>query len=292
MNITDLRRFGTQRPLLVALGVSLAVHAGLLSLKWADPSRFERLFKDSPLEVILVNTRATAKEKQTSRAQALAQTSLNGGGDARQGRATSPLPDAARRQNGEGTEQLQQQLSALQEQQSLMLSQVKKLLAQLPPTQPKEQNSAVEQRRQQLLKMLAEIEQRIQEENARPRKRYLSPSTREVAYAQYYDQLKRKIENTGTRNFPERQGQKLYGALTMIVTVDARGHVLSTEVVESSGERDLDRRAQAIANQAGPFGAFTPTMRRQADQLALVSRFIFSRDGDVLQTRLTGPGSP
>ncbi len=284
---------GLRRPwplsrLQVALFVSLALHAGLLSFKLVDPARFERLFKDSPLEVILVNTQAPAKDKP-QRAQALAQTSLAGGGDARQGRATSPLPDAAQRQTGLGNEQLQQQLSALQEQQSLMLSQVKKLLAELPATNPKEQNSKVEQQRQQLLKMLAEIEQRIQEENARPRKRYLSPSTREVAYAKYYDQLKRKIETTGTRNFPEKQGQKLYGTLTMIVTVDARGKVLSTEVVESSGQPDLDRRAQAIANQAGPFGPFTTAMRRQADQLALVSRFIFSRDGDVLQTRLTGP---
>ncbi len=284
---------GLRRPwplsrLQVALFVSLALHAGLLSFKLVDPARFERLFKDSPLEVILVNTQAPAKDKP-QRAQALAQTSLAGGGDARQGRATSPLPDAAQRQTGLGSEQLQQQLSALQEQQSLMLSQVKKLLAELPATNPKEQSSKVEQQRQQLLKMLAEIEQRIQEENARPRKRYLSPSTREVAYAKYYDQLKRKIETTGTRNFPEKQGQKLYGTLTMIVTVDARGKVLSTEVVESSGQPDLDRRAQAIANQAGPFGPFTTAMRRQADQLALVSRFIFSRDGDVLQTRLTGP---
>jgi protein TonB len=285
---------GLQRPwplsaLQVALLVSLAFHAALLSLKLADPARFERLFKESPLEVILVNTQAVSKDKPPARAQALAQTTLSGGGEARQGRATSPVADASRHQTGRGTEQLQQHLQALQEQQSLMLSQVKNLLAQLPPTNPREQSNTVEQQRQQLLKMLAEIEQRIQEENARPRKRYLSPSTREVVYAQYYDQLKRKIETTGTRNFPEKQGQKLYGSLTMIVTVDVRGKVLSTEVVESSGQPDLDRRAQAIANQAGPFGPFTNAMRRQADQLALVSRFIFSRDGDVLQTRLTGP---
>jgi protein TonB len=289
VSVRGLRRPWPLSALQVALLVSLALHAGLLSLKLTDPARFERLFKDSPLEVILVNTRAPAKEPAPTRAQALAQTTLTGGGDARQGRTTSPLPDATRRQTGQGTEPLQQQISALQTQQSLMLSQVKKLLAQLPPTQAQEQNSAVEQQRKQLLNMLAEIEQRIQEENARPRKRYLSPSTREVAYAQYYDQLKRKIETLGTRNFPQRQGQKLYGSLTMIVTVDARGNVLSTEVVHSSGQPELDRSAQAIAAQAGPFGPFTAAMRRQADQLALVSRFIFSRDGDVLQTRLTGP---
>ena len=89
---------GLRRPwplsrLQVALFVSLALHAGLLSFKLVDPARFERLFKDSPLEVILVNTQAPAKDKP-QRAQALAQTSLTGGGDARQGRATSPLPDA------------------------------------------------------------------------------------------------------------------------------------------------------------------------------------------------------
>jgi protein TonB len=29
---------------------------------------------------------------------------------------------------------------------------------------------------------------------------------------------------------------------------------------------------------AGPFGEFTKEMRKQADQLAIISRFIFSRD--------------
>jgi protein TonB len=47
---------------------------------------------------------------------------------------------------------------------------------------------------------------------------------------------------------------------------------------------ELDRRAQAIATASGPFGLFTDEMRQQADQLAVVSRFIFSRD-NALHTR-------
>jgi protein TonB len=47
----------------------------------------------------------------------------------------------------------------------------------------------------------------------------------------------------------------------------------------------LDRRAQAIARGAGPFGKFDPDMRRQADQIAVVSRFKFTRD-DTLETKL------
>ena len=74
-----------------------------------------------------------------------------------------------------------------------------------------------------LVKLLAEIERRINQENARPKKRYISPATREEVYAMYYDALRRKIEERGTRNFPEYQGKKLYGELTMNVTVDAAG---------------------------------------------------------------------
>jgi len=50
----------------------------------------------------------------------------------------------------------------------------------------------------------------------------------------------------------------------------------------------LDRRAQAIATSAGPFGAFTSDMRKQIDQLALVTRFNFTRDGSM-QTKWSEP---
>ena len=46
----------------------------------------------------------------------------------------------------------------------------------------------------------------------------------------------------------------------------------------STGNRLLDKRAAAIARNAGPFGAFTAGMRRQADQIVVVSRFKFTRD--------------
>jgi protein TonB len=136
------------------------------------------------------------------------------------------------------------------------------------------------------VRVLAEIERRINEENARPKKRYVSPATREEVYAVYYDTLRRRIEDRGTQNFPEMAGKKLYGELTMIVTVNHDGRVLDTEVVESSGNHTLDRRAQSIARAAGPFGQFTDPMRRRADQIVVVSRFKFTRD-ETLETKLT-----
>jgi len=273
----------------LALGVSLALHAALLTVRLVNPEAFNRVFEDTPLEVILVNARSS---EAPERAQAIAQANLAGGGDADQGRATSPLPPAQTSIRGDAQEQEQdRELRAMQAQQTLMLSRIRTLLSSMPPTEPQNAQLSPEQaqreaRRRQLVKLLAEIERRIQKENARPRKRYISPSTKEAVYAVYYDRLRHAIEDKGTNNFPQHDGQKLYGELVMIVNIDNSGKVLSTEIVQGSGQTTLDRQAQLIVRSAGPFGAFSREMRARADQIAVVSRFKFTRD-ETLETRLT-----
>jgi periplasmic protein TonB len=272
----------------IALGVSVIVHAALLTVRIVDPEGFNRVFQDTPLEVILVNARSNEK---ADRAQAIAQATLAGGGEADKGRATSPLPASALTSIGDAAEDEQKKIETMQEEQMLMLANLKRTLAAMPPADPKQLNSnpqaaAQEEKRRHLVKLLAEIEKRINEENARPKKRYISPSTREEVYAVYYDSLRRRIEERGTTNFPELAGRKLYGELTMIVTVNHDGKVMDTEVVESSGNRTLDRRAATIARASGPFGRFSEAMRRKADQIVVVSRFKFTRE-DTLEIRLT-----
>lgn len=282
-----LRRLST---LQAALLFSVAAHAALLAVRFADPAAFDRLFQDTPLEVILVNAKS---DERPDKAQAIAQASLAGGGDAAAGRATSPLPPSPRADVGDAIEQAQRQVEAMHQQQTLLLAQVTRMLAALPPPDPRSISESAEareqdERRRQLLQHLAEIERRIEIENARPKRRVVSPSTREAVYAVYYDALRRKVEERGTQNFPEHNGRKLYGELVMIITVDHSGQVLSTEVAESSGNRLLDQRAQAIARAAGPYGGFTPAMRMQADQILVVSRFRFARDA-TLQTNVSTP---
>jgi protein TonB len=272
----------------IALGVSVVVHAALLAVRIVDPEGFNRVFQDTPLEVVLVNARSS---ERVERAQAIAQAALAGGGEAEKGRATSPLPASALMSIGDAEADEQKQIDVMQEQQMLLLANIKRTLAAMPPADPKLAQSnpeaaAREEKRRHLIKLLAEIEKRINEENARPKKRYISPSTREEVYAVYYDTLRRRIEDRGTTHFPELAGRKLYGELTMIVTVNHDGRVLDTEVVETSGNRTLDRRAATIARAAGPFGRFSDAMRRKADQIVVVSRFKFTRE-DTLETRLT-----
>ncbi len=268
----------------VALLVSLGLHAALLLLRVVDPQRFERMFSDTPLEVVLVNARGPSAPSQ---AQALAQSSLAGGGDAAAGRATSPLPFSAETAMGDASDDTHRRANAVALSPALqLLAQVQRELALQPPPDPRAAQGSAEQRdseerRRQLLKQLAEIERRINEDNASPKKRFVSPATREVVYAQYYDQLRRRIEERGTRDFPAQQGHKLYGELTMNITVDARGRLLDTEILSGSGQAALDRQAVAIVRAAAPFGAFSAGMRRQADQIVVTSRFRFTRDEGV-----------
>ena len=270
----------------VALGLSLAVHAGILTLRFVDPQAFERVLTDTPLEVILVNARSN---EAPVKAQAIAQANLAGGGEAAQGRATSPLAASAEVRLGDTAEDARQRIDQMLQEQMQLLTQMRREAALMPPDSGADQGTpeqrAERERRRQMIKQLAEIEKRINEENARPRKRYVSPATSEAVYAVYYDAMRRKIEDRGTRDFPEVQGRKLYGELTMNVTVDARGRVVEAEVVRPSQSRLLDQRAIAIVRSAAPFGAFTGAMRRETDQIVVTSRFRFTReDGFEAQT--------
>ena len=272
-------------PLPWALAVSVAVHAAVLTVRFVPPLRPERVLQDTPLEVILVNARG---EQAPERPQAIAQANLAGGGDADRGRATSPLPPAILMRAGDALDDEEQRIEAMKERQSRLLAQLRQEIARLSAPQPADASDAQarEQRRQALVKTLAEIEKRINEENARPRKRYISPATREAVYALYYDELRRRIEDRGTAQFPEQGGRKLYGELTMVITVNHDGRVLDTEVVQSSGIPYLDSRAQAIVRSL-QFARFNQAMRQRADQIVVVSRFRFTRDAG-LQTQMSG----
>ena len=273
-----------------ALLGSVLVHGALLTVRFVDPEGFKRLFQDTPLEVVLVNARSN---EPPVKAQAIAQANLAGGGNLDRGRAQSPLPAHATVEVGEAPEDARRRIDKLQEQQQQLLAQIRREIALMPPPDPQReagrpQERDQEERRRQLLRLLAEIEKRINDENARPKKRYISPATQEAEYALYYDSLRRRIEERGTRDFPEYLGRKLYGELTMNVTVDAAGRLVDAEIVRPSRSRTLDHRALAIVRAASPFGPFSAAMRRNADQIVVTSRFRFTRD-DGLETTLSGP---
>ena len=275
----------------LALGISVAAHAALLAVRIVDPEGFNRVFQDAPLEVILVNAKSSGPPDKD--AKAIAQASLAGGGALEKGRPTSPLPPSLVMKTGDAQEEQdeQRQLQSLKAQQAELLLQARSELVALPPPDLSaaanlRAQTQQEEKRRQLVKLLAEIEKSVNDDSAKPAKRYISPSTREAVYAVYYDAMRRKIEKQGTLNFPQSAGRKLYGELTMTMTVSARGDVLTTEVVQSSGNPALDRWAQGIVQGSGPFEPFSDAMRAKADQIVVVSSFNFGQS-DSLETKFT-----
>ncbi len=276
-----------------AFGASLTIHAALLGAHLENPEALNRVLHDTPLEVILVNAHS---QERADKAQAIAQASLAGGGEAQQGRATSPTPSAPMTYHGPDDEDARQRhIATLEEQQKQLLTQIKGNIAAMTRVNP--QNNTPNptlvplqptRQQRQLLQLLAEIERRIQLENARPKKRYISPATREAVYAVYYDHLRRAIENKGTENFPQSNGQKLYGELMMSITINAAGQVMDTRIEQSSGHRALDRYAHVIVKNAAPFGRFNKAMRQQSDQIVVISRFRFTRD-ETLEAHINSP---
>lgn len=276
--------------LVIALGFSVGVHGVLLSLRLAAPEAFNRVFKDTPLEVILVNTRT--KEAPT-KAGALAQANLSGGGDDEKGRTTSPLPSTRLNVQGNTAQDLLDKVAQLEREQAQLLEQRRRELAltSQPDRVRAKQDTAekvrMEQSRAQL-QQFAEIEKRVNEQSARPRKRFVSPQTQEVTYALYYDNMRVRIEERGTRDFPEERGRKLYGELIMNIHVDLRGNVIEAEIVQSSGKPSLDKRAMAIVRAAAPYGNFTQEMRKGAEILIMTTKFKFGGGNSLETTLLSG----
>ena len=272
-----------------ALGLSVLLHAALLTIRFVDPEGFKRVFQDTTLDVVLVNAESDEKPEKP---QALAQATLAGGGEAADQRMVStPLPPAPVESPGDSAvNENQRRIDSMLEQQEQLLAQVRQQLATMPKVDPQKLNQdpeaqAQEERRQQLQKLLAAIERRVEEENSRPRKRYLSPATLGTTYAVYYDEMRRKIEAEGTANFPQVAGRKLYGELLMSLLINHDGRILDARVTRSSGNRNLDRLAEIIASRAAPFGNFTAAMRKDTDQFDVTARFRFTHE-QTLETTL------
>jgi protein TonB len=279
MNFKDLST------LQIALGVSVIAHAALLAVRFVDPESFNRAFTDTPLEVILVNSKT--KERPDANAKLMAQTSLAGGGDLDKGRATSPLPPSSFTAIGDSFEDARRQVDALQAEQMQMITQLKRDIAAMPVRDPRNagdptEAAAQEEKRRQMVELLAQIERRVNEENSRPKKRYISPSTREEAFAVYVDTMLRRVEARAAENFPELAGKKLYGELKMTSPSTSTATCSPPWSTRSSGNIALDRRAQAIVRSTGNFGKFTNAMRQeQADQMVIQGTFRFARDGTM-----------
>jgi len=113
----------------------------------------------------------------------------------------------------------------------------------------------------------------------RPRvTRLTSVSAKASATAFYMQNWVRKVERVGNLNYPEQARQRgLAGKVRVAVLINDKGGVESVEILESSGMSVLDDAVIRIVRLAEPFGAFTASMRKEADQFEIIRTFDFAR---------------
>ncbi|MCG2583445.1 TonB family protein [Massilia sp. TS11] len=285
-----------QRPLMIAITVSVLAHLLLLALRFQAPAAARRPPEATGMEVILVNAKHARKPLQAS---AVAQANLDGGGKADSGRATSPLPDLQKNRAGDAAVAFKRRIEELEQRREQLLTQARLSdfkadpLAERDKPDPKAKGGDLAESSRALARMAAEISQDISEQNKRPHKTYLTPSTVEAGYALYYKEMQHRIEEIGTLNFPQKDGKKLYGELIVEIPIFQDGTIYEKEggikVRRSSGNPDLDAAALRIIRRAAPFGRFPKQMlsNGREDLWVVTTTFKFARS-DQLETGMIG----
>ncbi|GJI96314.1 energy transducer TonB [Duganella caerulea] len=284
--------------LYLAIGLSLMAHGALLAVHFVAPKPAPVQATDPGLEVILVNAKHS---KAPLKADALAQANLDGGGTVDKGRSKSPLPDMRKMETGDSIKAAKRRIAELEEKQRNLLTQAAKQIPFTAPpvtekTKPDPLPTGADllESSKAIARRVAEISETIEDQNKRPKKTLITPSTREVGYANYYKTMQKRIEDIGTLNFPQQNGRKLYGQLMLSIPVFQDGTIYDKEgikVERSSGNAALDEAAIRIVRRSAPFGKFPPNMlsNDRDDLWVIVTTFKFTRE-DKLQADLSGGG--
>lgn len=130
------------------------------------------------------------------------------------------------------------------------------------------------------LQALVALEMKNMEERLKksPKKVFPDPSNRNSLFREYYEKAVKKIEVYGTQNFPEIDGEKLYGQVVISAEVDPQGQVLLVMVEESSGNQHLDRYARNTIYQVAPFDQFNDAQRAHSDRALMLFNFRYLND--------------
>lgn len=279
------------RLLATCMAVSILLHAMLLTVHFGFPEAL-KVTSTQPLEVILVN--AKTREKPV-KAQALAQSNLDGGGNTdQQRRAKTPLPVTKAPHAGPDLAQAQRRVQELEAQQERLLAMAKES-ARTAATAPPRPTTADEANPQPTgrdlrelalaaMKLQAQIDRRHEEYQKRPRKQFIGANAAEYRFAQYEEEWRNKVERVGTLNYPAEARGKLYGTLRLEVTIRPDGSVDSVRLDRSSGLKVLDEAAFRIVRMAAPYGVFPPDIRKDTDLLVITRTWFFGQ-GDAVWTK-------
>ncbi|MEO1924906.1 MAG: energy transducer TonB [Gammaproteobacteria bacterium] len=122
----------------------------------------------------------------------------------------------------------------------------------------------------------AEIRRKTEARAKRPRRKFISASTKEYKYAAYMEAWRAKVERIGNLNYPEQARRKgLSGSLVLDVAVRRDGSIDEITIRRSSGEKMLDDAAIRIVELSAPFSPFPQHIKDETDILHIMRTWQF-----------------
>lgn len=261
---------------------SIGLHAFVLfGIVFVVPKPKNIPVLSQPLEVVLVNSKSS---NRPNNATAYAQYNLEGGGNVEDDRrAKTPFPVL-----GDGKhftpEQVAQHLRQLEQESKRLLMREKGdySVADNQTRQQKLANSGSDgrdliKRSLEIARLEAQIDKRLSMYEKMPKRRFIGARTQEYRFAQYVEDWRAKVERIGNLNYPEAaRRDKIYGKLTLTVSIRSDGSVESIEVNRPSGQRILDASAIRIVKLSAPFAPFPPDIKKDTDVLSITRTWIFT----------------
>lgn len=280
-------QIGENQRLSASLALSLLLHGMLiLGLGFALDDAAPIL---PTLDVILTQAQTPLTPKQ---ADFLAQANNQGGGehdktlrprDAEAGRV--PQPEA-----GIAPRELRAQAPAPQPPPEARVVSTRNAETRLPtpeatptPTQtPLPQGQQKVERDLAMARLAAEIHLRSQRYAKRPKRKFVSASTREYVYATYLRGWVDRVERVGNLNYPDEARRRHIGGVVVIsVAIRRDGGVERAEVIQSSHIPMLDAAALRIVRLSEPFEPL-PKTDENVDILHVTRTWQFLPGGELI----------
>ena len=147
------------------------------------------------------------------------------------------------------------------------------------PDKPEAQQPSASELRSNSLKMAAlssEVQRKLETRAKRPKRRFISASTREYKYAAYMEAWRAKVERVGNLNYPEEARRRnISGQLVLDVALNPDGKINQITIRRSSGHKVLDDAAIKIVELAAPYAPFPEAIRAETDVLHITRTWQF-----------------
>jgi len=132
-------------------------------------------------------------------------------------------------------------------------------------------------------RLLAKINQDRIDYGKRPKKEFLSPTTKEHGAAEYLDKWRKRLVEVGNANYPVKiKANKLSGTLILSVEINRNGTINDIEILKPSPHKILNDSALRIVRDASPFEAFPDEeFFRKTDILVITRSIHFLKNNRV-----------